>query len=247
MTLALALRPACRAARARCTTATSSPAASPTLEKVRLGGHDQWIEIRGANARQPGPALLSRRPRPERPPLLARAALRPDRATSWSSAGTSAAPASPTRRSTRRPLTLDRAVADTIELTDLPAAALRRPKIYLLGESWGSTLGVLAAQRRPDLYARLRLQRPDGLPARDRPAHLPRRARLRRAHRRRPTLAATLPRLRRAALPRRLRLRLRDGAATTSSQGPTPLRPPTSSAARPPASGRWACSAPSTP
>ena len=49
-------------------------------------------------------------------------------------------------------LTLDQAVSDTIELTNHLRARFGEDKIYLLGESWGSTLGVLAVQRRPDLY-----------------------------------------------------------------------------------------------
>lgn len=49
-------------------------------------------------------------------------------------------------------LTLEQAVADTIELTDYLRTRFDEEKIYLLGESWGSTLGVLAVQRRPDLY-----------------------------------------------------------------------------------------------
>ena len=43
-------------------------------------------------------------------------------------------------------------MADTIELTEYLRARFDEEKIYLLGESWGSTLGVLAVQRRPDLY-----------------------------------------------------------------------------------------------
>ena len=49
-------------------------------------------------------------------------------------------------------LTLDQAVADTIELTNYLRTRFDEEKIYLLGESWGSTLGVLAVQQRPDLY-----------------------------------------------------------------------------------------------
>jgi pimeloyl-ACP methyl ester carboxylesterase len=49
-------------------------------------------------------------------------------------------------------LTLDRMVSATIEVTNYLRQRFNEDKIYLLGESWGSTLGVLAAQRRPDLY-----------------------------------------------------------------------------------------------
>jgi len=49
-------------------------------------------------------------------------------------------------------LTLDQAVSDVIAVTEYLRRRFDEPKIYLLGESWGSTLGVLAVQRRPDLY-----------------------------------------------------------------------------------------------
>jgi pimeloyl-ACP methyl ester carboxylesterase len=49
-------------------------------------------------------------------------------------------------------LTLDGAVGDTIELTGYLRSRFGEDKIYLVGQSWGSTLGVLAVQRRPELY-----------------------------------------------------------------------------------------------
>ena len=49
-------------------------------------------------------------------------------------------------------MTLDRAVSDVIELTDHLRARFDEPKIYLMGESWGTILGTLAVQRRPDLF-----------------------------------------------------------------------------------------------
>ena len=49
-------------------------------------------------------------------------------------------------------MTLDRAVADVIELTDYLRERFDEEKIYLLGESWGTILGVLAVQERPDLF-----------------------------------------------------------------------------------------------
>ena len=49
-------------------------------------------------------------------------------------------------------LTLDQAVSDTIELTDYLRARFAKSKVYLMGKSWGTILGVLAVQRRPDLY-----------------------------------------------------------------------------------------------
>ena len=49
-------------------------------------------------------------------------------------------------------MTLDRAVADVIELTDYLRDRFDEEKIYLMGESWGTILGVLAVRERPDLY-----------------------------------------------------------------------------------------------
>lgn len=49
-------------------------------------------------------------------------------------------------------LTPEQAVADTIAVTDYLRERFDEEKIYLLGESWGTLLAVMAAQARPDLY-----------------------------------------------------------------------------------------------
>lgn len=49
-------------------------------------------------------------------------------------------------------LTLDSAVDDTIATTNYLRNRFGQDKIYLLGQSWGTTLGVLAVQAQPDLY-----------------------------------------------------------------------------------------------
>ncbi len=49
--------------------------------------------------------------------------------------------------------TLDSAVADTIAVTNSLRERFGKDKIYLLGQSWGTILGVLAVQQQPQLYA----------------------------------------------------------------------------------------------
>ncbi len=49
-------------------------------------------------------------------------------------------------------ITPQQAVADTIELTEYLCERFDEDKIYLLGESYGTILGVLTVQQRPDLY-----------------------------------------------------------------------------------------------
>lgn len=49
-------------------------------------------------------------------------------------------------------MTLERMVADTVEVTEYLRGRFGPDRIFLVGQSWGSTLGVLAVQQRPDLY-----------------------------------------------------------------------------------------------
>ncbi len=48
--------------------------------------------------------------------------------------------------------TLKSTIGDTIAVTNYLRDRFGQDKIYLLGQSWGSTLGVLAVQDRPELY-----------------------------------------------------------------------------------------------
>jgi pimeloyl-ACP methyl ester carboxylesterase len=49
-------------------------------------------------------------------------------------------------------LTLEQMIADTIELTNYLRERFDEDKIYLVGNSWGTTLGVLAVQQHPERY-----------------------------------------------------------------------------------------------
>lgn len=122
------------------------------LTTVRLGGRDQKIMVLAHNADKPVLLYLSGGPGQSDLPYsriffveLARDMV----VVSWDQRGTGKSYAALDPTAT---LTLDQAVADTIELTEYLRARFDEEKIYLLGESWGSTLGVLAVQRRPDLY-----------------------------------------------------------------------------------------------
>jgi pimeloyl-ACP methyl ester carboxylesterase len=44
-------------------------------------------------------------------------------------------------------------VADTIELTEHLAQRFGKRRLIIVGHSWGSTLGLMAVQRRPDLFS----------------------------------------------------------------------------------------------
>ena len=123
-----------------------------SLEKVRLGGQNQWIMLRGHSIDQP--VLLYLSGGPGQSDLAFSRVLFDDLSrnfvvVSWDQRGTGKSYAALDPTST---LTLDQAISDTIELTQYLRERFGEKKIYLLGESWGSTLGVLAIQRQPELY-----------------------------------------------------------------------------------------------
>ena len=123
-----------------------------SLEKVRLGGHEQWIMLRGHSTDKPVLLYLSGGPGQSDLPfvrVLLDDLTRDFVVVGWDQRGTgkSYSALDPTQT-----LTLDRAVSDTIELTNYLRQRFDDKKIYLLGESWGTTLGVLAVQRQPELY-----------------------------------------------------------------------------------------------
>jgi proline iminopeptidase len=128
------------------------PGSIAELTHVRLGGQEQAIMIHG---RSPDlPVLLYLSGGPGQSDLAYSRVLFADLAqdfivVGWDQrgAGKSYAALDPTSD-----LTLDQAIADTIELTNYLRQRFAEEKIYLMGESWGTTLGVLAAQQRPDLY-----------------------------------------------------------------------------------------------
>jgi proline iminopeptidase len=128
------------------------PGSLAELTHLHLGGQEQAIMIHGRSADLP--VLLYLSGGPGQSDLAYSRVLFADLTqdfivVGWDQRGTgkSYAALDPTSN-----LTLDQAVADTIELTNYLRQRFDEEKIYLMGESWGTTLGVLAVQQRPDLY-----------------------------------------------------------------------------------------------
>jgi proline iminopeptidase len=119
--------------------------------KVTLGGADQWVSIRGRGAANPVLLYLSGGPGGSDLALVRWNERLEDRFTVvvWEQRGTGMSyPAiDPTGD-----LTLDRLVSDGIELTHWLRATFDQEKIYLVGNSWGTILGVLMAQQQPELF-----------------------------------------------------------------------------------------------
>ena len=128
------------------------PNSIAVLEKVNLGGSEQWITIRGKDVTKPvllylgigGPgaggfpaSALSLKPLEDHFVVV-----------NWDQPGTgksyNAVPISK--------LTVERFVADAHELTQLLRARFHQDKIYVLGLSWGTILGIKLVQQYPDLF-----------------------------------------------------------------------------------------------
>ena len=123
------------------------------LTRVEIGGHDLALMIRGRSIANPVLLFLAGGPGGSELGAMRRhsQALEDDFVVitlDQRGAGKSYDQLDPTPT-----LTLDRAVADTIEVTDYLRDRFGQDKVYLVGQSWGSILGVLAAQRRPELFS----------------------------------------------------------------------------------------------
>ncbi|WP_433790824.1 alpha/beta fold hydrolase [Actinoplanes sp. CA-252034] len=122
------------------------------LTRVPVGGHDLAMMIRGADVGNPVLLYLAGGPGGSDIGAMRRHGqlLEQDFTVATfdqRGAGKSADTLEPTAT-----LILDRAVADTIEVTNYLRQRFGQDKIYVVGNSWGTILGVLAVQRHPELY-----------------------------------------------------------------------------------------------
>lgn len=124
-----------------------------SLEQVRLGGVPQWVLVRGHDRARP--VLLFLHGGPGMPAMyLAHAwqrALEQDFVVvHWDRRGTGKS-----ARSSLPPgsLTVRRTLDDLLELADLLRARFGRERIYLVGHSWGSYLGLLAVREHPERFS----------------------------------------------------------------------------------------------
>lgn len=128
------------------------PGSIAELTTVELGGREQAISVRAADPDSPVLLYLSGGPG-QSDIAFARALLEPLTqdfvVVVWDQRGSGKSYPALDPTST---FTLEAMVDDTIALTELLRDRFAEEKIYLLGESWGSTLGVLAVQERPELF-----------------------------------------------------------------------------------------------
>ena len=120
---------------------------------VKIGGIDQWVQIRGQDRNNPVLLCLHGGPGATWLPLTAVFAPweKDFTVVQWDQrgAGKSLEASGASISST---MSIGRMADDGIELAELLRARLKKDRIIVLGHSWGSILGVHMALQRPDLF-----------------------------------------------------------------------------------------------
>lgn len=127
------------------------PHSIAVLEKVRLGGTEQWITIRGKNVNRPVLLFLAGGPGGSELVWTRKYLAKLEDhfvVVNWDQPGAgksyNAVPIAS--------LTPERYVLDAHELLQMLRSRFDQNKIYVLGESWGSILGIKLVQKYPDLF-----------------------------------------------------------------------------------------------
>lgn len=123
-----------------------------SLEKVRLGGVEQWLIIRGHDVNKPVLLFLSGGPGGSEAGRVLRFNSELEKyfvVVIWEQRGCGKSYPSLNPKSA---LTVEQYVSDIIELTEMLRNRFDEDKIYLVGHSWGTIIGVGAVQERPDLF-----------------------------------------------------------------------------------------------
>lgn len=123
------------------------------LEKIRIGGIDQWISIRGTDRRNPVLLMLHGGPGYVSMPTswyFQRGWEEYFTVVQWDQRGAGKTYAANDPEKIAPTLTIPRMVADTEELIGWLRREFDRERIFVLGHSWGSVLGLKIAERHPD-------------------------------------------------------------------------------------------------
>jgi pimeloyl-ACP methyl ester carboxylesterase len=122
------------------------------LVEVRVGGHEQSIMIRGESAQAPVLLYLEGGPGGTGIGRIRNSGTALEQhfvVAVWDQRGTGK---SYDQLEPTDTLTVEQMVDDTLAVTDYLRERFDQEKIYLVGSSWGTTLGVLAAQSAPQKY-----------------------------------------------------------------------------------------------
>jgi proline iminopeptidase len=134
--------------------AITSPTGINSLQPVRIGGIDQWIEVRGRNVNNPILLVIHGGPGVAFIPL-AGSFQGPweDRFTvvEWDQRGAGKTYASNDKDVQRRTMQVPQMEQDALDVANYLRNRFHRKKIFVLAHSWGSLLGLWLAHEHPEL------------------------------------------------------------------------------------------------
>jgi len=126
------------------------PGSIAEVHRLRLGGLDQWVMIRGRNRKLPPLLLLHGGPGMSEMALFRHfnAALEDSfTVVYWDQRG---AGKSFSRKVPKASMTVEQFISDLDQLVDWLCAHLQADRVTILGHSWGTVLGILYAARFPE-------------------------------------------------------------------------------------------------
>lgn len=135
-----------------CVNGKTLPGSISVIEKVVIGGQEQVLIIRGADRTKPVMLYLHGGPgSPEFAYLkkMNRAIEKDFVMVYWEQRG---AGKSWSKEVPAKSMNLPQLISDTRQLSLMLAKRFKKDKIYLMGHSWGSLLGILTAYHYPGLY-----------------------------------------------------------------------------------------------
>lgn len=130
-----------------------TPEGVERLEKVRIGGIDQWVSIRGNDRRNPVLLMLHGGPGWVSMPTswyFQRGWEEYFTVVQWDQRGAGKTYVANDPKLVAPTMTRERMVDDTEEMVAWLRREFGKDKIFVLGHSWGSYLGLELAQRRPE-------------------------------------------------------------------------------------------------
>ena len=127
------------------------PNSVASLEKVQIGGIDQWIIIRGHDKNNPILLFLHGGPGSSEGPFTYKYQRDLEKhyiVVNWDQRG---AGKSYSKKIPKTSMNIEQFILDSHELIRLLLNRFNKKKLYLVGHSWGSILGTLVVSRYPEL------------------------------------------------------------------------------------------------
>ncbi|MGA8143081.1 MAG: alpha/beta hydrolase [Candidatus Acidiferrales bacterium] len=134
--------------------AITSPNGINTLDPVRIGGIDQWIEVRGQNVNHPILLFIHGGPGIAFIPLAGAWQASWEKnftVVQWDQRGAGKTYASNDKELQRRTMNVPQMEQDTLDVVNYLRRRFHREKIFVMGHSWGSVLGLWLAHEHPEL------------------------------------------------------------------------------------------------